>query len=351
MTQKQSALSLRDPLMVRNARLESRGHKLWMEILIFLLVFLVVMIAENIITMVPTIVGMIQTPAYQELLESAQNGTFTMESYVESIMEITKQMPSWVTVASLFATAGCIAVALIYCTKMEKRKLSTLGLTRKKGFSEYCIGLGVGLLMFVLVVGLNLLFGGVKLEGIAFQPKMLPILILSFLGYLIQGASEEILCRGYFCVSVSRWMPLWVGMVVNSIAFALLHLANPGLSPLALLNLFLFGIFMTVYMVRRGNLWGVCAIHSIWNFTQGNIFGLQVSGMTSENTVLRTVQNDNMTLWNGGAFGPEGGLCVTFVLIAAILIVWLFCKNRDLGQTADPIPQNSPVQKALPQQG
>lgn len=350
MTQKQSALSLRDPLMVRNARLESRGHKLWMEILIFLLVFLVVMIAENIITMVPTIVGMIQTPAYQELLESAQNGTFTMESYVDSIMEITKQMPSWITVVNLFATAGSIAVTLIYCTKMEKRKLSTLGMTRKKGFSEYCIGLGVGLLMFVLVVGLNLLFGGVKLEGIAFQPKMLPILILSFLGYLIQGASEEILCRGYFCVSVSRWMPLWVGMVVNSIAFALLHLANPGLSPLALLNLFLFGIFMTVYMVRRGNLWGVCAIHSIWNFAQGNIFGLQVSGMASENTILRTAQKDNMTLWNGGAFGPEGGLCVTFVLIAAILIVWLFCKNRDLGQTADPIPQNSPVQEALPQQ-
>lgn len=69
-------------------------------------------------------------------------------------------------------------------------------------------------------------------------------------------------------------MPLCVGIVVNSIVFALLHMANTGISLLALLNLFLFGVFMSVYMVRRGNLWGACAIHAVWNFVQGNVFGL-----------------------------------------------------------------------------
>lgn len=48
-------------------------------------------------------------------------------------------------------------------------------------------------------------------------------------------------------------------------------------------------------------------------------------------------QEDGMTLWNGGAFGPEGGLYVTIVLVVAILVVLLFCRNRDLGQHADPV--------------
>ena len=30
-------------------------------------------------------------------------------------------------------------------------------------------------------------------------------------------------------------------------------------------------------MFKRGNIWGACAIHSFWNFAQGNIFGSYVA--------------------------------------------------------------------------
>lgn len=341
MKPKQSALVLKDPLMVRNARIQSHGHKLILEILIFFVVFLISGIIETMVVTLPTAIGLFQTEAFHQMMEQAQNGTFDYSTYIDNMQLMMEQMPDWVSVITLFSTAAIILTVLIYCTKIEKRKLSTLGLTKKHCISEYLIGLGVGLFMFILVWGLNLLLGGATLEGVIFQPNMLVFLIFSLLGYMVQGASEEILCRGYFCNSVARWMPLWVGLIVNSIAFALLHLGNPGISPLALLNLFLFGVFMTIYMIRRGNLWGACAIHSIWNFTQGNIFGLQVSGTASTKSFLRTVQTKDMALWNGGEFGPEGGLCVTFVLIAAILIVWLFCKNRDLGQTAEPVSETA----------
>lgn len=337
MAQKQSALALNDTLMVRNARIQSRGYKLWLEILIFLLLFFISAMVEGVLGFIPMMIGIFQTPAFHNFLEAN-----TLE--IELIM---KQIPNWVNIAMLFSTAGIIITALIYCTKIEKRRLSTLGLTKKNCVSEYIIGLCVGLGMFVLTFGLNLLFGGLTIEGVSFAPSMLPVLIFTFLGYMVQGASEEILCRGYFCISVSRRMPLLVGMIVNSIAFAFLHLGNSGLSPLALLNLFLFGVFMTIYMIRRGNLWGACAIHSIWNFTQGNIFGLQVSGTNSGISIFASAQTDDMAIWNGGAFGPEGGLCVTFVLIVAILLVWLFCKNRDLGQTADLTTQCMP--ESLPE--
>ncbi len=343
MSHKNTSRSLADPFMVRNARLQSRGHNLFIEILIFLLIFLIASIVEGILSMIPTYIGLFQTPTFQKVMEDASNGTFDFAGYMDSVTQMMSEMPSWTTVATLFSTAAIIVTVLIYCGKIEKRKLSTLGLTKKRCFSEYGIGLCVGLFLFTLVFGLNLLFGAVKFTGISFQPQMLPMLILTLLGFGIQGASEEILCRGYFCTSVARWMPLWVGLLVNSIAFSMLHLMNPGISLLALLNLFLFGVFMTVYMIRRGNLWDVCAIHSIWNFAQGNIFGLQVSGLnTADSTIFSAKQIEHMRIWNGGSFGPEGGLCVTFVLVAAILVVWLFGKNNNIGQTADPIPQIQP---------
>lgn len=329
----------RDPLMVRNARIQSRGHKCIIEILIFILIFMIATCVEGFLIMLPTMIGLFQTPAYQEVMDSASQGMFSFELYMDKLPLMMEQMPEWVTIATLFGTAGIIITALFYCAKIEKRKLSTVGLTRKKSVSEYLIGLGIGLLMFVLVIGLNFLFGSAEFVGLTFQPGMIPILLITLIGYGVQGASEEILCRGYFCVSAARYMPLWVGVMLNSVAFACLHLSNPGISPLAMVNLFLFGVFMSVYMIRRGNLWGACAIHSIWNFAQGNIFGLRVSGMNVQSSVLSIQQTEAGSLWNGGSFGPEGGLCVTFVLVAGILILWLFCKNKNLGQTAEPLPE------------
>ncbi|MCD8220200.1 MAG: hypothetical protein LUC50_07775 [Ruminococcus sp.] len=57
--------------------------------------------------------------------------------------------------------------------------------------------MGIGLLLFVLVIGLNLLTGGVTFVCVTFQADVLPLLILTLLGYFVQGASEEIFCRGY----------------------------------------------------------------------------------------------------------------------------------------------------------
>lgn len=321
-----------DPIMVQNARLQSKGHKLWLEILIFILLFFIAGMVEGILILIPTMVGLFSTPAFQEYIEYVTNYGFDINMYMDSLQEMLQQVPTWVTLCNLFATIGIIVTAVFYCTKIEKRKLSTLGLTKKKIFSEYGLGLGIGFLMFAVVIGLNLLVGGVKFDGVTFRVQILPMLLITLIGFMLQGASEEILCRGYLCVSVSRWMPLWVGILVNSLAFAFLHLMNPGVSVLAIVNIFLFGVFMTVYMIRRGNLWGVCAIHSIWNFTQGNIFKMSVSGMNTGDSVIKMRPVEDAAIWNGGAFGPEGGLCVTIVLVAAILVVLLFCKNKDLGQ-------------------
>ncbi len=304
-----------------------KGQKLGLEILFFFLVFFVASALQSILATVPMMLVMFSSDAFRKMMGAASSGGEI------DIMEFVNSVTSdpAIMLVSLISTAATIATVIAYVVLIEKRKVRTLGLTKKALFSEYFIGLAVGLAMFGAVVGLGVIFGGFTFAGVSKTLlASLPMIIAMFAGYMIQGASEEILCRGYFCVSAARKSSVVVAILANSVAFALLHMANPGVSPLAIVNLILFGIFASVYMIKRGNLWGICAIHSIWNFAQGNIFGLQVSGMSVSSTVFVFTQNEGMGIINGGAFGPEGGLCVTIVLLAATAIM-LFTKNKDKG--------------------
>ena len=54
------------------------------------------------------------------------------------------------------------------------------------------------------------------------------------------------------------------------------------------------------------SLWLVSGIHLAWNFAQGPIFGLPVSGIRFPSLLYGEVQGP--ALWTGGDFGPEAGL-------------------------------------------
>ena len=122
-------------------------------------------------------------------------------------------------------------------------------------------------------------------------------------------------------VSVGRRYPMWVAVFTNAVIFAVLHLLNNGISVLAFINLVLFGVFASLYFIKRGNIWGIGALHSVWNLVQGNFWGLSVSGMGTECSVLSSTMIEGKDIINGGAFGPEGGLGVSVVLVAGIGIL------------------------------
>lgn len=316
---------MKKPVFINEAASQSCGRSLWLEILIFFVVFLAGGILQEILMIIPTIVIFFSSESFQSLLSKMEAGEQISLMEWLSLLEL----PDSLVLVTLFATVGTIAAVLLYVHFIEKRKLYTMGLTRTSVFSEYGIGLAVGIVMFSAVIGLNVLFGGLSYAG-ALRNGGIAMVLFMFLGYIVQGASEELLCRGYFFVSAARRSSLLVAMLANSVLFALLHAANVGISWLALLNLLLFGIFASFYMVRRGNIWGICAIHTMWNFAQGNIFGLQVSGTGSTASIFSFVGDDGKAWINGGSFGPEGGICVTIVLLISILIL-LPMKNKDKG--------------------
>lgn len=234
----------------------------------------------------------------------------------------------------LFATLSTVAVVLLYCLLAEGRTLGSLGFSRKGILAEYGIGLLGGFILFGLAVLLCVVCGTLTVK-VADPLPSVGMLALFFIAFLIQGMSEELLCRSYLMVSLSRGMPLWACAVTNALLFSLLHAGNPGVTLIAFINIFLFGLFASVLTLRRGNIWMVGALHSMWNFAQGNFFGIPVSGIKGSPSPLVSVSGTGTwaELINGGAFGLEAGLAVTVVLTAACVVaLFLPTKKSEIAE-------------------
>lgn len=217
------------------------------------------------------------------------------------------------------------AAVWLWLKLFERRPLWTVGLENYDGLRRYFRGLAVGLLMFSAAVGVMLLLGYTTVEPATAEPAVGPLLLglaAIFVGWMIQGAAEEVLTRGFLLPILGLEWGLTAGVLVSSSLFALLHFLNPNVSLIAFLNLFLFGVFAALYALAERDLWGVFAIHSIWNWAQGNLFGYEVSGQAIGGATLFNFTETGPDLLTGGPFGPEGGLIVTAVLILGCIWVW-----------------------------
>lgn len=232
----------------------------------------------------------------------------------------------------LVSAFGLVYVILWAWLKwVEKRPFWTLGYELKDALAKYGRGFLIGAGMFAGSVGILALFGGVSFEqgdpakqGFGALAGVLIVL----LGWVVQGGAEEALMRGWVLPVIGARYKPWLGLLISSLIFALLHGLNPGLGAIAILNLTLFGIFAGLYAMREGSLWGISALHSVWNWVQGNFFGFQVSGTDAHGGTLLNLMETGEDWFTGGEFGPEGGLAVTLILVIGILTVLFWKSNR-----------------------
>lgn len=208
----------------------------------------------------------------------------------------------------------------------EQRGIVTIGFELQRAWFLYGRGLLLGFAAFCAVIGLLAPFGLVAVEpsdpALVGWTALGGVLLVLIPGWLIQGAAEEVLTRGWMLPTLAARYRPWVGVVISSLFFAAMHGLNPNLSALALLNLFLYGLFAALYALREESLWGICAFHSIWNWIQGNFFGFQVSGQTVSGGMLFNLMETGPDWLTGGAFGPEGGFATTLVLVISMAIIW-----------------------------
>lgn len=332
-----------------DARLGRKGFHPALEIVIFIAVFYVSSAIQSIPLTFMTVLALLSSPELKEMVDRIASDSSSLSELPEMIEELTVTITESLMLPSLFLTVSTVVAVFLYCRLIERRPFRSLGFRKGQILGEYLVGLAVGTGLFALAVGICALTGTLSISFVAKGAMWL--IPLYFLGFVIQGMSEELLCRGFMMVSISRRSPIVLAILLNSLAFAALHLMNPGVTLLSILNLVLFGVFASVYFLKRGNIWGIGALHTAWNFVQGNFFGISVSGMTGTPSILASTSKEGFLneLINGGAFGLEGGLAVTLVLVlATVVMLFIPAKRSEIaavpqeaeGDTADTAPQD-----------
>lgn len=318
----------------------SRQHGWPFYILVTLAVYMVGSMLSGIIQIPGMMIYFLQNSDYIQMLR-------TGDVDMNTVMKLMSNMPEWITILILFSEIFLIIIYCIYCRWLDGRKIRTMGFIKKGFILQYLKGMLLGVLIIGAALGICLLTGSARFAG--FAQNTIPIyIVLYFGGYLIQGMAEEVICRGFLFVSLTKKYRVVFSAFISSLFFAALHGFNTGLTPLAFFNLFLFGLLMSFLFVACGNIWVVGALHSIWNFVQGNLFGIQVSGLSQQNSVFSIVSKEGRDLIHGGSFGLEGGLAVLVVLIISLAAVVGYLKKKGKLISIEPVVDN-PVTAPLEQ--
>ena len=234
----------------------------------------------------------------------------------------------------IFSTLGAFAftaLAIFFWVKVvEKRPIRTLGFFKGHIWLNLLKGWGLGtLLLLVSFLGTYLL-GGLEFVKVDFSQRTL-LYILSLIPFwFIQGGTEELVTRGWLLQTVTNKLNLSWGIAISSSFFSILHLGNQGVTALSLISIVLVGVLLALYMLKTDNIWGVAALHGAWNFAQGNIVGVAVSGQNAGGSLLHFQARSGLPDWlSGGAFGLEGNIVTCLVLLVGIIILRLQLKKEN----------------------
>lgn len=323
---------IKKPEFIQKAMQGKTGHTAIIEILLAVAVFGVSFIAMGIIQFPLLFLELMSNRKYMELIMQRD------QQSMQAAMDIAMDIPEWMMIFTLFSEILMILIVISYCRFIEKRKADTMGFQKKGMISWYMMGLLSGFLVFSIAYLLCVLTGSIHFDGMTDHIE--PLYIIGYLGgYMIQGMAEEVLCRGYLFVSLTRRHSLRYSALLSAVFFAALHGMNPGLSVLAVFNLVLFGIFAALLLVKYENIWIVGAFHSIWNFVQGNLYGIQVSGNSLQQSIFGSTCRNDRSFINGGAFGMEGGLAITLVLGAGIAyLLWALQREGKIIELGTEFP-------------
>ncbi len=171
------------------------------------------------------------------------------------------------------------------------------------------VALMASVFLILSVMGLGVLSGG---DG-------LPSLPAAIAAAAVPAVFEELLLRGVLFRIVEEAHGTTIGLVVSAAVFGLLHALNPGATLFSDAAIAVeAGLLLAMAYALTRNLWFAIGIHLGWNFTEGDLIGVPVSGGAAPHSVFRAVLH-GPDLLTGGAFGPEASVITVGVCLIATL--------------------------------
>jgi membrane protease YdiL (CAAX protease family) len=192
--------------------------------------------------------------------------------------------------------------------------------------------LGFGMNGFCILM--SVIMGDIKLSFNGFDPKLFFIFLFCV---LIQSGAEEIIDRCYLYQKLRRryrWPA--IAVLVNALVFMSLHMGNPGVTKLGLLQVFLIGVLFSLIVYYWDSLWTVIWAHTAWNFSQSIVFGLPNSGIVSKYSVFKLeAASARDGIFYNTSFGVEGSMGANVMIAAAIVIVLIYGIATKRGERMD----------------
>ena len=196
-----------------------------------------------------------------------------------------------------------------------------------KALKNLVVGLGAGFAIFSVAVAVAAALGVYRVTGEGDATGLLPALI----GPAIFAAvSEELIFRGILFRWIEAFGGSWAALFLTSAFFGAAHLANPNASPIAAVGIaFEAGVMLgAAYMLTR-SLWLPMGIHAAWNFTQGEIYDIPVSGTPVHGLLVARLSGPPLLTGNG--FGLEASLiAIVIATLFGLWLLWLAIRKGEL---------------------
>lgn len=231
-----------------------------------------------------------------------------------------------------YGYAVVIATVLVYWKVVEKKRLSNMGVTN--GFGSYFIGIIVAFCLLLISVGIIVLTGNMKYRGI-FQNINILMIILFIGGFIIQGAMEEVLCRGFLLHTLKEKVSLPATVLMSTVMFILPHWSSLFAGKviygvIGIINLVLISIIFSLLTIHYKSIWAACGLHSFWNAVLYSVLGLNLSGNDETFMAVFNLQSVGENIWNGGVYGIEASGVTTVVLALFVVLLLQMMKSPNL---------------------
>jgi CAAX amino terminal protease family protein len=227
-------------------------------------------------------------------------------------------------IANLTSYIASLIFIILFVRYLENNSLKTLGFKDSKIVKSVISGFNLALLSLIVIIGILFLLTNISFNILKDNNYKIVVVLIFLFG--IQGFTEELIFRGYLMNRIAASKGKWWGVYINSLFFLIFHIKNPSVSYISSVNIYIFGVVLSLIFWYTDNIWIVGALHGAWNVILGVFMGGYVSGIKIPNTIFYLTFDSENILLTGGSFGIEGSIISTiyFIIIGILLYVGLY---------------------------